>query len=369
MSARIELEWAKQIGFDPHAVREIVEDVLVENGMSVWYGEPGSGKTTLLLDALLRMPHARSWLGKRLDRRASILISPESPHSVRLRLEAYRRHHGLDNDIGPFALIPTAVNFLDLLEVDELAEKIIEEVNKLGFANLGLIGVDTVARVMPGGDENTAQDMGRLVTAGDLLRTRTGAHIAFVHHSGKDSAKGARGHSSLRAATDTEIEVVHDKSNSLRSLEIMKQRDLGTVGMKLTARFKQVELARNQWDRPVTACVVEHEEPPSLHLRSVMQQVDDEHAESVVLAGLKAVRKMGIAATDARNANGFLPRQLLEKGLAGGIDKDGLVAAVNRLMKRGILRRGLVGKDSSRHSIQGLVLASEADADFAGSTA
>ena len=33
----------------------------------------------------------------------------------------------------------------------------------------------------------------------------------LVHHTGKDTAKGARGHSLLRAATDTEIEVKREE--------------------------------------------------------------------------------------------------------------------------------------------------------------
>jgi hypothetical protein len=36
----------------------------------------------------------------------------------------------------------------------------------------------------------------------------TGAIVLLVHHSGKDAAKGARGWSGIRAAADTEIEIV-----------------------------------------------------------------------------------------------------------------------------------------------------------------
>jgi len=46
----------------------------------------------------------------------------------------------------------------------------------------------------------------------------------IVHHSGKDTAKGARGHSSLRAATDTEIELEVDQG--IRKATATKQRDL-----------------------------------------------------------------------------------------------------------------------------------------------
>ena len=49
--------------------------------------------------------------------------------------------------------------------------------------------------------------MALFVKACDFLRQETGAHLEVIHHAGKDTARGARGHSLLRAATDTEIEV------------------------------------------------------------------------------------------------------------------------------------------------------------------
>ncbi|EEW57677.1 regulatory prophage protein [Ruegeria sp. TrichCH4B] len=71
-----------------------------------------------------------------------------------------------------------------------------------------LIVVDTLSRVMGDGDENTAPDIADLVKNLDVLRRRTGSNIMLIHHSGKDIARGARGHSSLRAAVDTEIELI-----------------------------------------------------------------------------------------------------------------------------------------------------------------
>lgn len=357
----IPIEWAPKIVFDPTAVHEIIEDVLVAGGMSVWYGASGSGKTTLLLDAMLRMPRERPWLGKRLERGASVLVCAESPSSARLRVAAFREHHG--GDIGSFAIIPEALNLLNgSADVDDLIDLLIRESNRLPVP-LALIGIDTVARVMLGGDENTAEDMGRLVAAGDRIRRELAVHVAFVHHSGKDASLGARGHSSLRAATDTEIEVTFDKATKLHTVEITKQRDLGSQGLKLSARFLPVELGTNQWGNPITACVVEQDEPASEHLRAVMQNVEHERAEGVVMAGFHRLRELGIAPADVSNAQGYLPRQMVDKGLADGFDKAALTSAMNRLMGRGTLIRGQVGKyPGSRHHREGLVLSSEVTA-------
>ena len=73
----------------------------------------------------------------------------------------------------------------------------INERQKTFSKPLRLIVIDTLARAIAGGDENKSESMGQLVVHADAIRKETGAHVLFVHHSGKDQARGARGHSSL----------------------------------------------------------------------------------------------------------------------------------------------------------------------------
>ena len=73
---------------------------------------------------------------------------------------------------------------------------------------VALVVVDTLARAMTG-NENPPDDMGKFVAACGRIREACEGHVLIVHHSGKDLAKGARGHSSLRAATDVELEVTN----------------------------------------------------------------------------------------------------------------------------------------------------------------
>ena len=81
---------------------------------------------------------------------------------------------------------------------------------------------------MAGGDENSSMDMGAFVAACDDLKSKTRAHIEIIHHAGKDAARGARGHSLLRAATDTELEIV--TAGARRGLiRSAKQRDIASA--------------------------------------------------------------------------------------------------------------------------------------------
>lgn len=352
----IPFKWASEIDADLNDLKEIVEGVLTAGGMSVVYGESNSGKTTLILDLALRMPDGLPWLGKRLEPGAVIYVACEGSGSIKRRLAAYRKHHG--REVGAFGLIPSTLNLMDpSSDVEDLIELIKDKIAEIGQLVL-LVIVDTVARAMGGANENAGEDMARLVSAGDRIRQETGAHVLFVHHSGKEAAKGARGHSSLRGAIDTEIEVTAEAP--VHTLTVTKQRDLDSKGERISGRFVSVELGHNQWGNPVTACVVEPVEQASPHVQAVMDSVAKDRADAVTRAGFLRLLEMGVKPTDGHTSPDFLPRQLTEKGLAEGFDRKELTAAMNRLMSSGVFTRAVIGHYGNRNPRYGLVMSNAA---------
>lgn len=252
----IPIEWADQTGDQIEAPIQIVEGVLTEGAMSVIYGESNSGKTYLALHLGICVCLGEPWLGRRTTPgRTVIYIAAEGPGSVRMRLAAFHSHYGR---LPPhFGLIPATLNLMDpSVDVENLIDLIRQKIVLDECPSVALIIVDTVAQVMGGANENASEDMARLVAAGARLKQATGAHVMFIHHSGKDAAKGARGHSSLRAAVDTEIEVTADESTRTHTAKITKQRDLPSKGERIAGRFISVELGRDQWGNPITACAV-----------------------------------------------------------------------------------------------------------------
>ncbi len=255
----IALEWAADLVGALSAPFQIVEGVLTAGGMSMMFGESNSGKSYLAIHLAICISLGLPWLGRRTERGAVLYVAAEGAWSIRLRLAAYRKQFG--RDVGRFGLIPQAVNLTDPnIDVDRLIELIQQQQSTLGEP-IALLVIDTVARVMGGGDENAAQDMGRLVSAGDRIRQTTGAHLLYIHHAGKDASKGARGHSSLRAALDTEIEVTADEASKTHTAHVTKQRDLASKGERFTGRFVSVELGTDQWGGAITACAVVDTEP------------------------------------------------------------------------------------------------------------
>jgi hypothetical protein len=116
-----------------------------------------------------------------------------------------------------------------------------------------------MARAMAGGDENSGVDMTAAVKSIDAIRAATGAHVSIVHHCGKDEARGARGHSSLRAAVDTEIEITRPSGETISTVRVTKQRDL-QAGEAMPFSLEVVALGTNRRGKPITSCIVRHED-------------------------------------------------------------------------------------------------------------
>jgi hypothetical protein len=235
---------------------DFVEGLLIEGAMSVVYGPSNCGKTFFMTDLALHVAAGKSWRGKEIQQGGVIYCALEGSHGISNRIAAFKRENGLEGVALPFAVIPVAINLLDPnADRAPLVATIQAAVARMGRP-VKLVVIDTLSRALAGGNENAPDDMGALVASADFIRQATAAHLAFVHHSGKDQAQGARGHSLLRAATDTEIEISRADSASPSAARVTKQRELEIEGL-FVFRLRTVELGMNRRSKPVTSCVVE----------------------------------------------------------------------------------------------------------------
>lgn len=158
-------------------------------------------------------------------------------------------------DKTPLSIVTRGADLLNRSDVEALMLEL-KEIAKEAAMPIGLVVFDTYSRSTPGGKED-AEDTSAAIGVADRLRDELGAATAFVHHSGKNTAKGARGHSSLFAAADTVIcvegtvgEVV---SGCVATVE--KVRD-GTTGEQIPFRLDVVNLGQDDDGESVTTCVV-----------------------------------------------------------------------------------------------------------------
>jgi hypothetical protein len=221
------LLWARDAEPRLKAGGTLVKGLLDEGAMSVVYGPSNVGKSFFVLDLAFHIAAQWEWRGRKIKQAGGVIyIAAEGGYGIANRLAALKLHYGLteDDDI-PLAVIPCPIDLLNPeADVPNLL-RLIDDVEGQLDMPVVMVVIDTLSRALVGGDENGAPDMGAFVANVDRIR-QVGPHCLIVHHTGKDAAKGARGHSSLRAAVDTEIELRPGSAGKEAIASVVKQRDM-----------------------------------------------------------------------------------------------------------------------------------------------
>ena len=246
--------------------RYLVKGWLDRGASSVLYGESNVGKTFFALDLAMHVAARQHWHGNLVQKKGEhhagpvVYVAGEGGAGIRNRIAAIRTHRGdLWEGIDlydSFYLLPTTLDLCTSTDAAHLADVLVRVWPKPP----SLIVIDTLARSMGNGDENTAKDMGAFVRSVDFLREKTGAHVMVIHHSGKDASKGARGSGSLRGAVDTEIELTRDGDTILA--ETKKQRDMPT-GATFAYKLRGVLIGHDEDGDAVTTAIVEEADAPA----------------------------------------------------------------------------------------------------------
>jgi hypothetical protein len=237
---------------------DFVEGLLTDGGASVVYGPSNCGKSFWVLDLAAAIVSGTPFRDElEVEPGAVVYVALEGSHGARNRIEALKRAGRLPAN-APLFLCFAPVSLLETGHDKRLAATV-KQAAEQSATPCRLVILDTLARAMAGGDENKGQDMTLAVKCMDSVREATGAHVLLVHHCGKDEAKGARGHSSLRAAVDTEIEVSRPEGATISTVRVTKQRDL-PHGEAMPFSLESVTLGTDRRGKPITSCVVRHED-------------------------------------------------------------------------------------------------------------
>jgi hypothetical protein len=137
-----------------------------------------------------------------------LYVAAERGAVVKRRVKAWCLEHGV-SDI-PLAVIDQAV---DLRSGKFDADRIIAtatEVAAICGKPVFWIIIDTLNRVLAGGDENGSKDMGAVIAAVDHIHRATQAHCSLIHHVPVDRNDRMRGHGSVLGAVDMTVRVTKD---------------------------------------------------------------------------------------------------------------------------------------------------------------
>ncbi|MDP1820436.1 MAG: AAA family ATPase [Acidimicrobiales bacterium] len=202
------------------APEPLVGSLLDKSSTAVLYGPPGSYKSFIAAAIALCVGSGNPWLGQTTEEGAVIYCAAEGVSGFGQRVAAWQEHEHVDT-VPHFRFLPAALPLL----AHHCIDAFIAAVSPLEPC---LVVMDTLARGMVGGDENSSKDMGTAIRSMDRLRDETGATVLALHHSGKDTDRGMRGSSALLAGVDTVLAVKADGPR-LR-LVVERQKNHATNG-------------------------------------------------------------------------------------------------------------------------------------------
>lgn len=302
----------------------LVENLLDQGTVSVLYGQSGIGKTFVAMDLAYRVATGITWAGLRTEQKAVLYLLSEGAQGASKRFAALRRRYSPEKTV-PLFLVTKPVNLYSLEgEARAVADAVKEIEDTTGF-DVGLIVVDTLARAMAGGDENSSQDMSQFVGNIDRIREHTGCHVLLVHHTGKDVARGARGSSSLRAAVDTEIEIEPGV------IRVTKQRNID-ANVQFDFRLVKTTLGLDEDGDEVTTCLVEIDTPSPDDIPD-MEKLEAEvaaEAQAQVESDLIPLATRVVDFLIARKSKGWITEKALWEALPAEDDAKPSVVRLRR---------------------------------------
>lgn len=290
----------------------ILDGLLAERELSVWWGPPKSGKSFLMLRIAYGIPLGRGMWGREAEPMPVLYVAAEGESGVNGRIRAL---HGTMGDAPGFHFIAQSA---DLFSPDADLSSLIAAAT---FYRARMVVVDTLARVMGAGDENKTPDMNAFIVNMDRIREAIRAHVAVVHHGGWEGAH-ARGSIALIGAADLVIKV--EGSRETPHSALVEYNKDGPDGDLMGFKLDVFDLPLDAKGRPRTTCIaVETDAPanPATPAGKRPTKMDEESAtllRDLHAAFASGVGKMAIPLPDMPPVPTFqrsvLKEQLLQSG-------------------------------------------------------
>ena len=225
-------------------VNWLIEGVIPEKSFVALYGPPASFKSFIAMDIAECIASGRDWLGKKINGTGPVLyIAGEGHGGIGARIAAIKQHHNTPDEAQVY-VVRSQINLRSSVEdFTNLILAIDELVQELGV-DLRMIVIDTLARAFGGGNENSSDDMGAFIQATGKIQNRYKCSLMLLHHAGKDTTKGLRGHSSLLGAVDTQMEIMRFPETTKGLILMSKQKD-GEDGQRYGFEAITVDIDRS----------------------------------------------------------------------------------------------------------------------------
>lgn len=202
----------------------VVDGIIPEYSLCLFYGTPGSLKTMLIMDMAMCIANNENWLpGRDLSafevKQVNILWIDMDNGQIRLnqRVKALAKGHRLPSTQSKFKYI----SFPDPPFVANETKSINLLIDEIKAFNAGFVVIDNLLSISGDIDENSPKMRGIMLGLRTVIE-KAGPSMVVIHHTTKNE-ENYRGHSSIGQYSDLMIRTERD--NNLVKLSATKERD------------------------------------------------------------------------------------------------------------------------------------------------
>jgi hypothetical protein len=299
----------------------VVKGLLAPADVACVFGAPGAGKSLISPHIGYAVANGGLAFGMRTCPGKVFYVAAEDPHGMRGRVSALKLRHG---DAPDFTLVEG---------VSDLLAKESPDLKALYVAvaehRPALLFIDTLAMAFPGLEENSADEMGRVVAIARKLASH-GSAVVLIHHDTKAQGPTPRGHSLLNGALDVALQLFPKDENGVVRGRLTKNRN-GSCDRDIAFRIATEVMGEDEDGDAITYALV-----TELALGSAPKRIKLSTSERAALDQLHQLHNGNgqVSESDWREAciNG--------RAVSGAEDRDSRKRAFNRAL------RGLVQKDA-----------------------
>jgi hypothetical protein len=171
----------------------LIQHELPASLLTVLCGPSEAGKSFLSV-------HYAMSVARAYPDRIVVYVAAEGGGGYLNRCEAWLQHYGGDQPSN-LVFVLRSVSILDSVVLARF-------ITTIKHFDPVLVILDTMARCLVGGDENSAKDVGIFIEGCDEIRRQTSAAVMVVHHTGKSGSY--RGSSALYGGCDSWIDFAND---------------------------------------------------------------------------------------------------------------------------------------------------------------
>ena len=200
--------------------RWLIRNLIFQQQIGVVYAPPGSFKSFVMLDLCSRLTHGMEWQGRALKPCRVLYVAGEGYAMLYNRRLAWFMQNGMAPADDGLEVIEGA---LDLTSAETVTAFILEM--RKDSDGIGLVVFDTLSTCTAGHNESDGAVMTTAIEHAKLIGRELQAAVMLIHHPGKDTTRGSRGHSSLLGNIDTEWLITRNGKDMAVTLTVTKQKD------------------------------------------------------------------------------------------------------------------------------------------------